>query len=91
MLYMRFLKKFAEDTTFEELKCSVEEKKTESVEKEAHTLKGISLNLGLDRLAACADQIVKTVRQKEYSKIDELFSECEKEYEHVMGCLQNLE
>lgn len=91
MLYVRFLKKLNEDPTFEGLKYSVEQRKMEDVEKDAHTLKGVAFNLGLDRLGLCADQIVQAVRRGEFSRVDELFLECEKEYENIKKGLMELE
>lgn len=89
-LYVRFLKKFAEDPTFDALRTAVEEKNHENAEKAAHTLKGVCANLGLEQLRNCSSQIVDAKRAGRLDEIEGLFAQCEKEYQRTRGVLENL-
>lgn len=61
-LLHKFLFKFLEDSSFEELKKSFEQKDMKSVQKHAHTLKGLAANLGLVPVFHSTDKIVEILR-----------------------------
>jgi len=61
-LYERFLLKFPQDTSYNALCIGMERNNRFEIENAAHTLKGVSGNLGLDRLYRACDALVCTVR-----------------------------
>lgn len=61
-LYERFLLKFPQDTSYHSLCIGMERNNRFEIENAAHTLKGVSGNLGLDRLYRACDALVCTVR-----------------------------
>ena len=61
-LYYRFLNKFLEDESYKLLIEASEENNAETVFRAAHTLKGVTANLGLERLCQNASSIVEKVR-----------------------------
>ena len=62
MLYSKFLLKFPEDPTFEQLKAAMEKKDYAEAFRCAHTLKGISGNLSLIALHDDMKDFVEQLR-----------------------------
>lgn len=58
----RFLGKFLEDRSFEELCRKIAEGKREDAFRAAHTLKGVCANLSLNRLLTSADTLTEELR-----------------------------
>lgn len=79
-LYEKFLVKFLEDTNFIELKNNLEEKKYEDAFVNAHTLKGVCANLGLDCLSESLIPVVEVLRENCYPEEGEVFKELEENY-----------
>ena len=87
-LYERLINKFLDDRTFEELKSAMEAGDFPMIETKAHTLKGISANLGFETLSQKSDEIVKAVREDHKEQTEELFEECERLYERIVTAIQ---
>lgn len=62
-LYMKFLKKFAQDPNYSLLISAYENHDYKTIESSAHTLKGVSANLGLKELSHACEIIVLDVRE----------------------------
>lgn len=69
-IYLKFLLKFKNDPNFDDLKKSLEQGDFEEAFKAAHTLKGVSVNLGLTSLYEAASAMTELLREREASKID---------------------
>ena len=80
-LLVRFLKKFPQDTTFETLKEAVAAGDGATVERAAHTLKGVAANLGLELVRAGSDALVTAVRTGRQAEIPALFETLRADYE----------
>ena len=61
-LVERFVVKFLGDDSFSSLCEAMEAGKTEDAFRAAHTLKGISANLGLEQLRSSASQLTELLR-----------------------------
>lgn len=61
-LYCRILKKFMEDKSYGELKTSWEDGDYEAAFRAAHTLKGVSANLGLGAIREISSAITEQLR-----------------------------
>lgn len=61
-LVERFVVKFLGDNSFSSLCEAMEAGKTEDAFRAAHTLKGISANLGLEQLRSSASQLTELLR-----------------------------
>ena len=59
---LRFLSSFLKDGTFDLLKKALEEENAEDAFRMVHSLKGISLNLGLSALYHSADLLTEELR-----------------------------
>lgn len=79
-LYCKFLLRFPSDPNYLDLEKALREKDLDLVERAAHTLKGVSANLGLDPVAAVMAEIVKSVRQGEADQLPILFEKAQREY-----------
>ena len=88
-LLEKFLNKFAEDPTYTSLIQAVGAEDYSLIEMNAHTLKGVAANLGLDWLSSKAAAIVNAVRNDEKDKVDVLIPELEAEYQRVIGILKS--
>lgn len=58
----KFIYKFADDVTFSNLMQAAASKDYEEILTAAHTLKGVSSNLGMDKLADACHQTVQKLR-----------------------------
>ena len=91
-LYVRFLKKFTEDKTFQELQAAWSQEDTKETEVKAHTLKGVCANLGMTVLAEQLDRIVQVMRNEENGFANpQMLSDCEREYEKIWKVLEELD
>ena len=63
-LIRRFIAKFLDDGIYPELCRAMEQGQTEESFRAAHTLKGVSANLGFDRLTASSGELTELLRGK---------------------------
>ena len=61
-MYLKYLKRFINEPTYEALEKAVQEQDFKGIESGAHTMKGIAGNLGLTALVSDFNNIVKQVR-----------------------------
>lgn len=69
-LFLKFLLKFKDDQNFVLLRNSIERKDYEEAFKAAHTLKGVSANLGLTPICDSASKLTELLRGKAASEIE---------------------
>lgn len=61
-LVKKFIAKFLDDGSFAELEAAMEQGNREQAFRAAHTLKGVSANLGLERLRQSASELTEMLR-----------------------------
>ena len=61
-LIRKFIAKFLDDGSYPELCRAMEQRQTEEAFRAAHTLKGVSANLGFDRLTASSGELTELLR-----------------------------
>jgi len=87
-LYEKYIFKFIDDKIYGNLAKAVGEGNIESIFTEAHTLKGVSGNLGLNPLFDPVSALVTATRgQKSQADIDTLFAAVETGYNAVITVL----
>ena len=74
----KFAKRFADDTTFQDMCKALEEKNAKEAFRMAHTLKGICSNLGFDELYKASYDLTEDLRDGELSGY-------EQDYEKLNG------
>lgn len=79
-LYERFLLKFLSDENFDKIKTSVEADDAAEMLTAAHTLKGVTSNLGLNRLYHVCSDMVTRIREDNFEGAKELYPELEAAY-----------
>lgn len=83
-LIRKFLKKFIQDGTYEELKQAMELKDCDGVFRAAHTLKGITGNLGLEPLYKESSELTELTRYGDMRQADESFERFKEQYEKIL-------
>ena len=78
------LLKLRDDTTFINLKKSFNDKDFDNAFIYAHTLKGIASNLGFKRLFNESAILTEKLRNKDYSNLESIFNNIEKEYNLII-------
>lgn len=92
-LYMKFIMKFLDDKNFDGVKENIEKKDYESAYVSAHTLKGVTANLGLDPVYQVVTQISDMLKGKAPEEIDTerlnaLEKQLEEEYSRFIRILE---
>jgi HPt (histidine-containing phosphotransfer) domain-containing protein len=72
-LMEKFIRGFATDKTTEALRTSIAAKDFSAIERDAHTLKGISGNLGFFRLFEQTSALVTALRGKRFEDAEKLY------------------
>ncbi|MCQ4637281.1 Hpt domain-containing protein [Anaerovorax odorimutans] len=90
-LYEKILMKFLDDQSFSEIGPALDQDDYETALKAAHTLKGVSANLGMDRLADACAEVVNHIRANEPDPAKNAYPELEKAYRAVCMALANEE
>lgn len=90
-LYFKFLKRYAQDETIEKIRKAMIEKDYGEAEMEAHTMKGVAFNLGLDALGRQFDEIVQNLRRGETAQAEKSLTETETAYNRFVGIVKGLD
>lgn len=90
-LVKRFALKFLKDPSYADLKEAMEVRDAERAFRAAHTLKGVCVNLGFDRLYETSAEITEDLRNREIEKGDRLLPELVQRYEQVAEAIGELE
>ena len=88
-LMMRFLTGFPNDKNMQTLRVAMELGDREALKTAAHTLKGLTGNLGLTPLFEASTELMNTLRQTE-DDISELYNKVNAEYERTLTMLSTL-
>lgn len=86
-LYEKFLRKFPEDRNFEDLGEALKQKDYEEVLKYAHTMKGLTANLGLNTLFQILQKMVIDLRNSFYEELDDDYKQLTTYYREICDVL----
>lgn len=87
----RFALKFLDDPSYSNLEKAIAEQNAEEAFRAAHTLKGICLNLGLDRLYKVSAELTEKLRGREFNGYEESYQEVQKEYQNTINAIRAME
>lgn len=87
-LYEKFLLKFLSDPNFPGLKACVDAKNYTDAFQYAHTLKGVSGNLGLNKIYYLVHPIVEKLRKGDSEGIEELMIPLEETYQSICDLIR---
>ena len=79
-LYLKFLKRFPEDPNYAQMKENIENRQYEEAFKNAHTLKGLSGNLGLEPFYQTISALTEQLRNQNLDHLEESMKEAEEVY-----------
>ena len=86
----RFVMKFPNDMSLDNLKKALEAKEADQAFRAAHTLKGVGVNLGFDRLYEVSAALTEHLRGKDtIDGAPELFSKVEEEYDKTIQAIRD--
>lgn len=88
----RFITKFLDDASFRELCIAMEEGSRYKAFRAAHTLKGVSGNLGLNRLYSSISQLTELLRPEAEvipAGADSLFEKVSQDYQLTVTAIRN--
>lgn len=87
----RFVKKYAADPTYGELQDAVAKQDWEAAFRAAHTLKGVSQNLGFDQLYHAVFELTEALRGGKALTNPNLYQAVVQEQELILDALAHLE
>lgn len=76
----KFLKKFLDDDSYDNLNKALKTKNMDEAFRAAHTLKGIAINLGLNNLYDISSVMTEKLRHKDYLGVDSIMEKLSKVY-----------
>ena len=89
---IRFLRRFAENTEFEELKKAAADRDYRRVFELSHDLKGIAANLSITRFGGLIGEICEKTRNREPgADFADMLQWAEEEYQTVLQAIGKLE
>ncbi len=89
-LVERFLGKFSQDESFNKLKAALDCDDTQTAFREAHTLKGLCANLGMQRLFKQSSDVTELLRAGNLAEAKLAFPAVDAEYAIVLEALSEL-
>ena len=90
-LVKRFALKFPDDPSYLNLEKAIQEQNVEEAFRAAHTLKGVCLNLGFDRLYKVSAELTENLRGRELNGYEALYGKVQDEYKNTIAAIRKLE
>ena len=87
---LHFVVKFKEDENFDLLKAALKNGDTDTAFRAAHTLKGVSANLGFTALYNAVSQITEALRNGDIVRAKGLFPHVSEKHAAVLKAIQGL-
>ena len=90
-LVNRFVLKFLNDASYENLVNSLKDENIEEAFRAAHTLKGVCQNLSFDRLFESSNAITEVLRDGNITMANEILPKVESDYKQTIDAIKNLD
>lgn len=90
IMVQRFAVRFLNDTSFPDLQAAVSGDDWEAAFRAAHTLKGVCLTLGFDRLYEASADLTEQIRSRNMDVIEARFSWVSEEYRKLTDLLREV-
>ena len=87
----RFAIKFLKDPNFDELTDALQKADGERAFRAAHTLKGVCLNLGFNRLCEVSAALTEDLRGQDTTGTEAGYEAVKKEYEQLVPAIRKME
>lgn len=89
-LVQKFLFRFPEDKSFSALMAALDKKDTETAFRMAHTLKGLSQNLGLKKLYESSARLTEELRPMVWKDFEAISKQVEEDYNLTVSAIGQL-
>ena len=90
-MVQKFVLKFLNEGSFDEMAAAIQAKDGETAFRPAHTMKGVCLNLSFDRLHASSDQLCEAVRHGWSDEAVPLFEAVEADYRQTVQAIRKFQ
>ena len=90
-LVKRFVLKFLDDPSYLNLEKAIQEQNAEEAFRAAHTLKGLCLNLGFDRLYKVSAELTEKLRGSDLNGYEAVYGKVQDEYKNTIDAIRKLE
>ncbi|NCB91257.1 MAG: Hpt domain-containing protein [Clostridia bacterium] len=90
-MLLKFLRKFPEDHSFNDLTEAMKVDDWNCIERAAHTIKGVAGNLGLEDVRRSGQEMVDDVRAGNYDRLPGEYAELSEAYEKTCSLIAQLE
>lgn len=90
-MVLRFVRRFAEDTTFSNWQTAQEKQDIQAAFRAAHTMKGIAANLGFENLTRVSEELTEQLRPGTNMGSDMIRKEFEAAYRDVIDKITKLD
>ena len=87
----KFVFKFPEDPSFNDLTDGLKENDAEKAFCAVHTLKGVCSNLGFERLYEASYELTEKLRNRVIDNCDELYNKVERLYTDVIAKIKEID
>lgn len=87
----KFAVKFLKDGSYDSLRTNLEAAEYEEAFRAAHTLKGVSQNLGFTQLHLASDKLTELLRNHPEDYTPSMFDEVKAEYEKTYAAIESLQ
>ncbi len=87
----RFVVKFLQDKSFPNLESAMAQRRFDDAFRAAHTLKGVSINLGFGDLYRISSEVTELLRDKKAEEAEALLGVLRAEYEKVTALVPSVE
>lgn len=88
-LYEKYIGKYLDDPTFQQLETSLENADYDTAFRLAHTMKGTVGNLSFDNFYQMIVPLVEVLRNKEYDKINDYYPQIKEEYHKIISVIKS--
>ena len=86
-----FARMFLDDDSYPKLERSLKEENVEEAFRAAHTLKGVCVNLGFDKLYEVSSALTEKLRAKELDGTDVMFEKVKEQYDITVNAIRKLQ
>lgn len=86
-VYLKFVNKFAQNKSYSLFLEYLKNGERQKAADELHNIKGLSGNLGFDKLFAITDKLMYKLRSEEKDEFEEILAEFCKQYEDVIDII----
>ncbi|MBR6770649.1 MAG: Hpt domain-containing protein [Lachnospiraceae bacterium] len=90
-MYFRFLKRFLEDKSYEELEAAMKSKDYQKAFGHAHTLKGLLANLAITGPMEALQPLTEKLRYEEKEGLEEMMEEFVRRFQRAWQAIESLE